>query len=360
MNVYQEILDAAPNGTHVSAGDLHEEIWFELLKLEDPTFHNVRLARGDGGIDGITFIDPTTGEAHIVQAKFFADLTDPARRSAVVSAFLTAHRLAFACSTWELLLPRQVSHHELQWLMVSMKMDALAMLDAEHTAELAKLADKKGGTSKKQSAQAQVFADERNKVEPRIRLCSVKYRDGDDLERLMARQVSVAAAFLPSSKLTLEHDLARERKARVDDQRGYGEVLEVLRQDAIRQRQLDSRTALAALKMLNQGWTNHLGSAQRLIAMKSPPEQVELQAADTEEFTERKAQQAFEAEALVPGVSDLVHRAHYEARLLRQVAVVAGVGMAQDDACREHLGRLIDAIGGVQRAVGDALHRQFS
>jgi hypothetical protein len=45
------------------AGDVHEDLWNRLLSREDPRFHNVRVARGDGGIDGFVLKDPLFGHA---------------------------------------------------------------------------------------------------------------------------------------------------------------------------------------------------------------------------------------------------------------------------------------------------------
>jgi hypothetical protein len=72
FDVYRAIQEHAPDNSPVAAGNLHEEIWKDLLRRADPRFRNVKVTRGDGGMDGIQFLDPATGEARIFQAKFFA------------------------------------------------------------------------------------------------------------------------------------------------------------------------------------------------------------------------------------------------------------------------------------------------
>lgn len=356
MDVHAEILNAAPNRTHVAAGDLHEEIWFELLKLEDPEFRNVRLTRGDGGIDGVTFLDPATGAAHVVQAKFFEDITDASHREAVASALLTAMRLSFPCPVWELLLPRQLSHTDLQWLMTEAKAAALAVLD-DAAADALKAATSKGAAPKKITGLQRKHAEERVRIEARLKVCAVKYRDGDDLERLIFRHISIASSFLPNSSVALSAELEAERKRASAERNGQGAALEVLRQEAIRQRQVQARTAIAALTTLNQGWTNQLGSAQLLIGLQADLSAVTRMATDMEGFTERKLQQAIQAESLAPGVSSLVSAAHSRSRMLLQVAVVASVGADAEGALSSTIVSVISSIEAVQRCVGAAMRR---
>jgi hypothetical protein len=115
IDVYQAILEHAPNGTYTAAGDLHEAIWTDLLRRSDPKVHNVRVTRGDGGIDGVGFQDPVTGEARVYQAKFFQDLSDDkdAHKKAVVEAFVRAHCHPFACTSWVRGGPGDVDHQRL-------------------------------------------------------------------------------------------------------------------------------------------------------------------------------------------------------------------------------------------------------
>lgn len=361
IDVYQAILDNAPNGTYTAAGDLHEEIWVALLRRSDPKIHNIRVTRGDGGLDGVGFQDPVTGEACVYQAKFFGDLSDDKglHKKAVVDAFVRAHCHPFVCSAWVLLFPRQLSHTELGWLTGAMKAEAVLF--------------------------AKTFKGAHADVEQRIQACAIEYRDANDLVDLLSSNLDLASRFLPQSPLALAEALRQERESRAHDRAELGRNLQVLSDEAIRAHQTDARRARAALSILNQGWANLTGALQLAIVDESsskaaPVEtrkglfrsvcggEVPKRAAVTrigelagmiEQHATNRAVHAYSCEGLVPGISELMAEINYQARVLAQVAVMKDIGVADVEGEAVVAGRVLSRIQELQRRIGDFVGRSL-
>jgi hypothetical protein len=351
FDVYAAIQEHASNDSATSAGDLHEEIWADLLRRADPRVHNVRVTRGDGGLDGVAFLDPATGEARVYQAKFFKDLKDASvttekkakksskkttkntsvsptgHRGSVIDAFVRAHSHSFACTSWILLLPSALSHTDLGWLMGELKADA----NAEAT-------KRKGLPSD---------------ITQRIAACAVEYKDRQDLNDLLVEYLDVAAKHLPRSSLSLTKALSDERAARDKDRDDIGQILRSLREESIRSHQAESRRARAALSILNQGWANltatlQIAMANNKLAGKTLSEIAE----QIEEHAANRAIHAYSAEGLAPGVSEIVSEILYCARVLQQASILGAVGMADADSEESIVRRIVDSIGELQRRVG--------
>jgi hypothetical protein len=353
FDVYAAIQEHAPNDSATSAGDLHEEIWADLLRRADPRVHNVRVTRGDGGLDGVAFLDPATGQARVYQAKFFKDLKDATatpkagqakngakkkkakkkaaaptgHRGDVIDAFVRAHGHSFVCTSWVLLLPSALSHTDLSWLMGGLKPDALA--------EAAKRKGLPADTAR------------------RIAACAIEYKDRQGLNDLLAGYLDVAANHLPRSSLSLAKELSDERAARDKDREDVAEILRNLREESIRSHQAETRRAKAALSILNQGWANLTGMLQlAMVNNKLAGKTLEEIAVQVEQHAANRAAHAYSAEGLAPGVSELVSEILYQARVLQQVSIVKAVGMADADSEESIAKRIIDSVGDLQRRVG--------
>jgi hypothetical protein len=195
MDIYQDILESAPNKTYTSAGDLHEEIWIELLKREDSEIHNVRLSRGDGGIDGLRMLDPVLGTVHTYQAKFFPEIgNDEKKKKAITKSFLSVHANPLLCETWTLLVPFKFSAKEIFWLYRDIKLAAIELLN--------KMRDKKTPNFKACTYDVQLR---------RIKNCQVKYKDLDNFLDLLRRHLDIGSKYLPESKLNLLYALEIEK-----------------------------------------------------------------------------------------------------------------------------------------------------
>jgi hypothetical protein len=223
IDIYNYILEHADNNPR-AAGDLHEKIWGALLHRSDPGFHNVRLTRGDGGIDGIVFTDPVNGEAKVYQAKFYKDLNKPDHKKAIVDSFITAHGHSFPCVEWVLLFPRLLSSEDLGWLMGDMKRELLIELKND--------------------------PDLKRKIDP----CAISFQDAQDLGCLIFQHLDIAAKYLPDSALALAEQLKTEREARTVEQVEMHRLLRSLNEEAIRKHEIDTLRAKAALHVLIQGW----------------------------------------------------------------------------------------------------------
>lgn len=292
------------------------------------------MTRGDGGIDGVAFQDPATGEARIYQAKCFKDLNDEkgTHRAVVVDAFVRAHDHPFPCTSWVLLLPRALSHGDLGSLMGTMKTEA------------EKLAASKKG----------LHAD----ISKRMAAGAIEYRDRADLVDLLSLHLDIAAKHLPSSHLALAKELQDERAARARDREEISRVLRTLTDESIRAHQADARRAKAALSILNQRWANLTGMLQRALVdekladatMKEIADQVEHQATS-------RAAHAYSCEGLAPGVSELIAEINYQARVLQQVTIMKAIGMADAEGEAVIAKRIIDRINDLQRRIGDVVAR---
>jgi len=336
IDIYQAILEHAPNGTYTAAGDLHEAIWTDLLRRSDPRVHNVRVTRGDGGLDGVGFQDPVTGDARVYQAKFFQDLSDDkdAHKKAVVDAFVRAHCHPFTCSSWVLLFPRQLSHPELGWLMGGLKTDAITF--------------------------AAGFKGAHAQVQQRIQACAIEYRDATDLVDLLTAHLDIAAKHLSKSHLALSAELQKEREGRAHDRADLARNLQVLSDEAIRGHQADARRAKAAMSILNQGWANLTGMLQlALVDKRLTGAQIQDVAGLIEEHATSRAVHAYSCEGLAPGISELVAEINYQARVLKQVAVMKDVGLADGEGEAVVAKRVLDKVQELQRRIGEIVTAYF-
>lgn len=332
FDAYQAIQEHAPNSSATAAGDLHEEIWTDLLRRCDPRVHNVRVTRGDGGLDGVAFQDPSTGEARVYQAKFFKDLNDDkgTHRALVVDSFVRAHNHPFGCTSWVLLLPRVLSHGDLGWLMGAMKAEAQTL-----------------AASKKN-----VHAD----INQRIAACAIEYRDGADLVDLLSLHLDIAARHLPNSHLALAKQLQDERAARARDRDEIGRLLRTLNDESIRAHQADARRAKAALSILNQGWANLTGMLQRAVVDQNLAGATMKEIADqVEHHATNRAGHAYSCEGLAPGVSELIAEINYQARVLQQVTIMKEIGMADAEGESDVAKRIIERINELQRRIGEVV-----
>lgn len=343
FDVFRAIKEHAQNDSTTAAGNLHEEIWADLLRRSDARFHNARVTRGDGGIDGIQFIDPATGEARVYQAKFFQDLKEvPAKkaktkkkpapatsghRAEVVDAFVRAHSHQFACTSWVLLLPCALSHTDLNWLMGTMKTEAM------------QAAARRTGLPPD--------------IDKRVAACAVEFMDGDNLNALLMQYLDVAAKHLPRSSLSLMKALKDERAARDRDRDDLADVLRRLRDESIRSHQAETRRARAALAILAQGWANLTAMLQSaMVDEKIAGKALHEVARQVEEHAEDRAVHAYSCEGLAPGASALVSEILFQSRLLQQVAIVKSVGMAEPESDTVIAKRILEKTRELQELVG--------
>jgi hypothetical protein len=330
MNYHQIIEQHAAGGTSTAAGDLHEELWDSLLRREEPRFHNVRVTRGDGGIDGIAFIDPVNATCHVYQAKFYPELKDEkgTRKAAIVDAFIKALKHSFECVQWTLLLPRELSHADLNWLTVDLRKEALDALNGEASPNAAAIT--------------------------RAQSCAIEFKDGKDLDRMLRANLDVAGRLLPESHLALLEQVNKERSERDRDRAELAERLAILKDEAIRNHAADSRRARAALSILNQGWANLTGMLQRAIAdPRLVASKLDDIAGQVEQHAIGRATHAYACEGLVPGISQMVAEINYQSRVLQQVSIMKDIGMADTDGTDAIARKIIDAIGDLQRRIGE-------
>jgi hypothetical protein len=362
-DIYEAIQAHAAAGSPAVAGNLHEEIWVELLRRSDPTVHNVRVTAGDGGIDGVGFQDPVTGLATVYQCKFFKDMAAKGHREDIVEAFVRACSHSFVCTTWVLLLPRQLSAKDLGWLMTDMRKDALALASRIDKAAKAKAAAKKAPQKK---ARKPIKAAKLPRVslpvdvDARLSGCGIHYKEGQDLEDLLRRNLDVAGRFLPESAMALMDELCKERSAFDLERRNAWDLVDELRAESIRNHQVESRRAKAALSILNQGWANLTGTLQlALVDKRLSKAQVHEVAGLIEEHATSRAVHAYSCEGLVPGISELVAEINYQARVLKQVGVIKSLRMADADGEAVVAKRVLDRITELQRRIGDVVVRTF-
>lgn len=294
MDIYGAILEQA-GGDARQGGDLHEQLWNRLLRREDPRHHNVRMSRGDHGIDGIALTDPVLGEVSIYQAKFFAELSDERRRKSVRESLLTAVQFPGKVSRWTLLLPIDPSAIEVAWIVSSLKHEVASML----------------GTSAS------------------LHDLAIEYRTGEQLQDLCLRHLSDAAALLPDSMLALSQRLADATKRNEMLEREMIDRLRTLNEESVRTRRVESLRAGNALKVLNQGWADHIGLLDlyrrdqnaRAADVATCAEQIET-------FSLARTREAFDAESLAPGVGGFVYQIYLRSRHVRSAAVQVQVAQA--------------------------------
>lgn len=323
MSLYDDILRNAPGETHTAAGDLHEELWNRLLRLEDPNFHNVRLGRGDGGIDGFVLVDPVLPKVQIYQAKYYNELTLPRHRTEVKDAFITAHSHRFPCVTWTLLIPFNLSAPELNWLVTQLRSDAIA---------------------------------ERIDLEERIRGCAIRYLDVDDLELRLGRHMTVAEELIPHSVAALLGRLEAERARAHRVEEDISKRVELILEDAIRRRDVEVRQAKAWLAILSQGWADHTS----MMALRHRRDRtighdtLERETREFLGFVESKMNAASHAESLVVDVSSRITEIHSELRWLLQSRVLEAENMPPtrnvDDLVASILAKCRDLATDVGRA----------
>ncbi|SIO27674.1 hypothetical protein [Paraburkholderia phenazinium] len=271
MSIYNDILDQQ-GGNHRAAGDLHEVLWSRLLAKEDPRFHNVRLAGGDGGVDGIIVTDPALGNVTVFQAKFFKNITQKANRDAILESFTRAHNHGFTVSEWVLLVPVPLSTKEIDWL---------------------------------SSGELQRHAGARLDISRKCRLdqCVVKYREGSELERLAERNLTVTADLLPKSAKALQKIIATERRLKTRLQLEIVDRLRTINEDIIRQRKIETVRAQSALKALRKGWADHTLMLDQTRRENAAPGLVQEYTRDFMEFIRQRLDLAFMTEGLCEGIS---------------------------------------------------------
>ena len=306
MDIYQAILETAPNQTSTAAGDLHEQLWIDLLKQEDPEIHNVRLSRGDRGIDGLKVIDPVLGVVHNYQAKFFPKIgNDNQRKKRITQSFLSVHANPLLCETWTLLVPFKFSSQEIFWLFKDMKIDALILLEKMRDKNILNVADC--------SCDVQVR---------RINNCKIKFRDLDDLIELLRRHLDICSKYLPESKFSLLYELQKEKEKNAIIKRDTSSLLMRLQEDNIRRRKVETQRATSAIKMLNQGWANYNGLLKQYLRIKKQPKDYCKLGVEIEAFSQTKEFEAFESEGLLPGISNILGNIHIHSRILQQVSII--------------------------------------
>jgi hypothetical protein len=330
MNYYEVIHAHAPGGTTTASGDLHEDIWDTLLRLEDPNFHNVRVTRGDGGIDGIVFIDPVGGKCRIYQAKCVPELKDDTgdRKDSIVKAFVTAMLHRVECVQWTLLLPRELSHADLNWLMIDLRADAVVCLEA--------------------------LVPPKPIAVARAKRCAIAYKDGADLDRLLRANLDVAARLLPESSLALIEAVHQERAARTRDRAELADRLNLVKDEAMRRHATEARVARAALSILNQRWGSSVTMLQLWLMNPNrvPTTLIEI-ARQVELLALSRTPHAFACEGLVPGISRAISTIHYESLVLQQVATNKDLGLIEADAEDVIAQRMIAAINDLQDRISE-------
>ncbi len=319
MSTYDEILDATPGHEPVAAGHLHEEIWVDLLRRETPDLHDVRVTRGDGGIDGIAWLDPLLNHAHIYQAKFFRDL-DEKHRQEVLKSFVSAHSHPYRCARWTLLVPFELSANELSWLRVSLRAEAENALP----------------TKSKE-----------------MKTCVIDYKDSRDLSDLLQRHLDVAAQHLPASVGALQAQLDQAEKRTSYLEREVANRMADIQDGLIRDRAVQSRRAIVAVKVLNQGWANAKGDLQGLIGLnRVQPRTVRDVGGVLEGLAERRLREAYEVEGMIPGIAHDVGAIHMQARRLVGLASLLELGATTVEDVTEVISVAIKQILDLQQRIG--------
>lgn len=294
MDIYRAILEQA-GGDARQGGDLHEELWTRLLRRENPRHHNVRVTRGDQGIDGIALTDPVLGEVSIYQAKFFDELCEEHHREPVRKSLAKAVQFPGKVTQWILLLPIDPSAREVAWIVSSLKGEVRNRLGASD--QLDDLA--------------------------------IEYRTAEHLKDLCVRHLSNAAALLPNSTLALSQRLNEEATRNERLEREMIDRLRTLNEEAIRARRIESLRAANALRVLHQGWADHIG----MLGMhgrdpQTSAAEIAACAEEVETFAHARTREAFDAEPLAPGVGHLVYQVYVRSRQLRSMAVQVQVAQA--------------------------------
>jgi hypothetical protein len=248
-------------------------------------------------------------------------------RGEVVDSFVRAHAQSFVCSSWVLLFPCVLSHTDLNWLVGELR--AQAVTEAKTRTGLP--------------------AD----IDKRIKACAIEFLDGDSLNDFLLQYLDVAAKHLPRSSLALATALNDERSARDRDRDDVVNNLHMLRDDAVRARDAESRRAKAALSILNQGWGNLTGMLQAAIAGQNVAGKTFADiGVEVERHASDRSVHAYACEGLVQGASQLVAEILYQARTLQQVALFAGLGLAAPGSEVATAQGIVQAVLDLQRELG--------
>ena len=326
MTIYNDILDQAGGDTRV-AGDLHERLWEYILRLDEPRFHNVRVTRGDGGLDGFVLTDPILGYATVYQAKFFLDVTSDEHRKSIVDSFVKAHSHSFHTKEWVLLLPSSISHGDLDWIV---------------------------GGGLRQAAKAKL-SDDRH---ARIRDCAITYRLASHLEEALARHLEVACEFLPQSSPALTKKVLDIQAAADRLQLEIADRLEVLINDSIRRRQFESLMALRAVHRLYFGWADYIGLLDAALRVGPVPVEMERLSIEIESDASSRASLALVAEGLASGASEDITNIYVSARRLRQAAIMTSISAEHASYLKQEVAGLLAQIRAFARKMGD-IHMRY-
>ena len=126
--------------------------------------------------------------------------------------------------------------------------------------------------------------------------------------------------------------------------------LRTLSDQSIRAHQVQSRRAMGALKILNQGWgdlTGTLGLLKRVPG--TTPEEIEMFAAQLEAFALARTQYGMDADPIAEGTGDLVSHIYVLSRHLRSSAVQVQVGQADISAQERMRSQMNDLFASCQQ-----------
>lgn len=100
----------------MEAPAVFEAVVGQIIRATESDVRQVRVYRGDGGVDVSSGRWGENGELHVFQVKYFTDVLDASRRSKIKESFETA----LACSDfklirWTLCLPSRLRKEDLAW-----------------------------------------------------------------------------------------------------------------------------------------------------------------------------------------------------------------------------------------------------
>ena len=282
---YDQIHADAPCDT---AGGLHEQIWTDLLERTEVRFQNVRLTRGDGGLDGVAFREPYSEEVSVFQAKCFPCLSSEAktdekrRKEAIIDSFITAMSRNFQVASWTLLVPFSLNHKDLDWLL----------------GDLAK-------TAEAQIEQSDRKQEDKNKTLANIKRCQIQCYDATRLRLLLQQHLDICALRLPSSRQALASSLAKARQELSEQKQAVAFMLKEHMRLAVANRAFDTRKAYAALTAMLATWSPILRNVELLkdnhYNSFAPEVDVSTQVIDAVRST---TQLSLFAELICPGIAE--------------------------------------------------------
>lgn len=292
MSLYDEIVRNAPGSEPVAAGFLHEDVWVALLEKEDLNIVGTRLARGDKGIDALSVVDPKLGNVSAYQAKLCTTI-DEKKQAEIVKGFVKAMSNQMKVVRWTLLVPITLTTTAHDWLNVSLKDEALALVTDPET---------------------------RN----RISECEVRHHGESAMLRLLSQHPEVARTLLPDSTLAVS---AMYKEALDETNLLKTEIVSRLLQiqeSQVRDRIVQQRTSEASIRMLNQGWADEEGMIRRAVQIKKADE-LEIALRSFSAFLNRQFEFAIRVEALMPGTSSSLMKLYASSRLVTQAAVLYSI-----------------------------------